>query len=172
VDRLSTIEKAVIDALKTIAKQTLPSGYKYYTSTGQADTEDMARAESNNATLTMVNHLLVADEEIGEETAEWDISQNVYTNIAYYEIRSQVYGSNTSDTPRRELKTKGNEILSDLRALFGYNHTLSGLVNWVKINSSRLEYSDNGDRIGGATQITKIEIEYSQKLLNPDIPTC
>jgi hypothetical protein len=172
VDRLSTIEKAVVDALKTIQGQTIASGYKYYSSTGSADIEDNALAMSNNATKTKVNHLLIATDD-GEENAEWDVSQNVYTNVSLYEIHSQIFASSTPTVPARtELKNKSNEVYSDLKALFGNNHTLSQAVNWIKVTGGRCEYANTGDRITGAKQITKIEIEYSQLLLNPDISTC
>ena len=175
MDRLTTIEESLIDLLETIeAGEELASGYIYYTTTGQADLADMALSESlnnENSLSGVVNHLVVPSED-GEETAEWDIGQNVYTNVGKYEIRSQVYCDPDDENPRRALKTAGNEVLSDIRALLGYNHTLGGEVNWCRILSNRFEYSENGDRIGGGTQITEIEIEYSQQLLNPDIATC
>lgn len=169
MDKLTQIQTAIETALSQIGS-VIDGTYTYYNDAGQIGNDDQALNGSLNSYSDKINHVVALSED-GEELEEMNTGQNVYTYSAIFEVESYFqapFGSN----PIREMTNKCNSIISDIKYVVGQNHTLSQLINYMEpINFSR-ETNGNGDIISGMTLRSKLRVNYSQAITDPNITAC
>ena len=172
MDRLTTIETALADLIKTIQVPVTPTSgaYNYYTSTGQVNIEDEVLALAQNTNNKMVNYTIYLNEP--EQNLEWSIGQNAYTNQIVFRIEARVHLVGTEGNPKFQINQKMNEVVSDFKYLLYKNHTLGGKCNFIRYDRSERMYNDSNNRIMTADVILYVVVNYSQSGSNPDLPIC
>lgn len=175
MDRLSTLEQSIVDILETIDGTMQPSDYTYYTSTGQIMIEDEVISNAVSRSLGEFAYIDYTIEQVDVETnIEYEDShgQNLYTNTVMYIITARIKNKVNSPNPKRDIKVKCNEVLSDIKYLFGQYNTLNGQATSFVYAESERQYNATHDIIRTADLKLFFELTYSQALNNPDIPTC
>lgn len=172
MNRIDKIEQEIIKTINNIDGSTKPT-YKYYTTTGTVQVFDEVLSLARNTDIKMVNHYIDQVDGEGVYNSEFDLGQWSYSQSSIYEIKSKVHNVGTEVNSKNAIRTRMNELLSDLLYAFGTNHSLDGAVAYVKFRSAYREYeSITNNRIQSATLITRWEIIFTQSILNPDIPAC
>ena len=172
MNRIDSIEQEIINTIKNIDGSTKPT-YKYYTTTGTVQIFDEVLSLARNTDIKMVNHYIDQVEDDGVSNSDFDIGQWAYTQISTYEIKSKVHNIGTEANSKNAIRTRMNDLLSDLLYAFGQNHDLDGKVAYIKFKTANREYeSVTNNRIQSGTLVTRWEIIFTQSILNPDIPAC
>lgn len=169
MDRLTTIETEIKTVLGYVQVPTSasPGVYNYYTSTGTVNIEDEVLSLDINLDDGMVNYCVYLDEP--EYNQEWSLCQNAYTNQDVFRICARVHQDDTQGNPKFAINVKMNEVLSDLKYLFGKYHSLNGKVAYIKYSRSERRYNPNNNRIMTGELDFYVTVIYSQSLTNPDL---
>ena len=170
MDRLTLIEEEMASVLRLIDGQPTSNGYTYYSTTGTIEIEDQAISYAVNTDQKNVDYTI--EQDTPEVNQEWGDFNTVYTNEVFYTLRARVKNTDTVNNPRREIKKRCNEVLSDIKKAFGIDHTLNGNVNWIKYDRSAREYNANNDVIHSADLIVVFSVNYGQSINNPDEVGC
>lgn len=185
MDRLSSIENELKNLILTIDGTTQPSGYQYYNDIDICNIEDEGWIASQNYVLSAgtginsypsVNIYLDPNEKITDHSA------NVYKNVAYMTLIGRVQNddsydittsaSNIPQNSKFMINKKMNELLSDIKHLFGVNFSLNGLCDRCKIVSSKRKYTQDNKVYRTGDIIINLEIEYTQSFSNPNLNVC
>ena len=169
MSRLNDIETALYSVLKGIDGTMQPTGYQYYTHTGQVNVINNALATDRNFDSRDINHYFLLD---SEDNITWDLGQNQYENNALYTIRSHIALNGSEGNVQESAKRICNNVQSDIKHALGAHYTLGGECSWVRYLSSIVEYSTNGSVVTSATLVSTIEIRYTQQISNPNIQAC
>lgn len=173
MDRLTTIEDVIASVLHGIDKTEQTNGYTYYTKTGNVSIDDEVIANAVNRSKGSFADIDYSVEQFGAETnEEWGEGTNVYTNETIYEITAKVKNDSGVILPKREIKKKCNEVLSDLKFAFAHNTTLDGNANWIKYSESERRYTTSNDAIRTANLVVYFQLNYGQSFQNPDLVGC
>lgn len=172
-NRLSTIEDVIASVIDGINGEVQPNGYKYHTSSGQINIEDETTSDGVSRSLEEYDHIdYLIEQEDGEENDEWGEGANVYTNITRYIITARVKNIVDSPTPKKDIKEKCDDVLSDLKYAFSQNVTLDGNAEYFHYSGSRRAYGASGDEIRTADLLCSFTLKYGQEFNNPDIAGC
>jgi hypothetical protein len=169
--RIDAIETELIKTIQDIDGSQKPT-YKYYTQSGTVQIFDEVLSLARNTDLKMVNHYVDQLEDEGISSAEFDAGQWAYTLSTIYEIKSKVHNLGDEANSKNAIRTKMNEVLSDLLYAFGQNNDLDGKVAQIKLVNATRDYTSSNNRIQSGTLVTRWDIIFSQSILNPDIPAC
>lgn len=171
-DRLTTIETELQTVLGYIQAPTSasPNVYNYYTSTGTVNIEDEVVSLDANTIDRMVNYCIYLD--APEYNQEWSIGQNAYTNQDEFRITARVHNDGSEGNPKFAINVDMNEVLSDIKYLFGRYHTLNGKCSYIKYTRSERRYNPSNNRIMTGELDIYVTVIYAQSMSNPDIGAC
>lgn len=175
IDRLTTIENAVESLLLSVQGQQANPWYKFYTQTGTVNVEDAALAEGLATELGIdhpVQYLLDIDDDEGETILEAAQGFDTYQNVAKYELIARVENVGKPDNPKKDIKKRMNEVVSDIKQLFWENETLDQNAFRVIIEGWKRSYIGNGDQVNTGRVTFILNIEYGQFGSNPDKKAC
>ena len=146
VNNIGTKKIAIKNLLLTIDGTLQTSGYTYYTKTGIVNiVDDVLAMNSSTENNNILYNIYQTDE--GEDSEDTDIGFNALLNTLTYRIECVVSNVGDEIQPRHSIKRRLNEVLSDLKALFGTNETLSGKALSAFYSSSVRKYATNNNRI-------------------------
>jgi hypothetical protein len=174
VDRLTQIEDTIIDMLKSIDGTLQSTGYTYYTSTGQVEIQDEVIGGMVNRSLGQYDHIDYTLEQDGPEI-NVEVDSCFFTNSTKYLIRGRVKNKVINDkvggsNPRRAIKIKCNQVLSDLKFLFSQKQgtQLYKMVNNFDYTESTREWYDGGTVDRAADVLVYFDLTYAQSHSNPN----
>jgi len=182
MDLITNIEEnGIFRALLEIQHSLTPTPGEYnpYSSTGEVKIDDQILATetlvtNHNITLPEASYLINYDVEQTEPEIgdEMDIGQNVYTNVLYYDIIAHVTLKGDEEHSTRKTKIRMNEILSDLKWVFGKHYDLYKNCEYIEyVSGGRIENYDD-DILNTAKLKTTWKIVYTQSIFNPNIMGC
>jgi hypothetical protein len=146
----------------------VPSTYNYYTSAGTVNIEDEALSLAINVDDSAVNYTIyIAEPEVNNE---WSLGNCVLTNSVMFNIVGRVHGIGDESNPRFDINVKMNECLSDLKYLFGNNHTINNKCISARYARSERIYQDSNNRIQTADLNFYLMVTYTQSVRNPNLP--
>lgn len=178
IDRFSQIELNISNSLSSIDGTIQPTGYQYYSKTGQIQVYDEVLSLGRNITTSgsdykSVNYVVEQDEGTGVENQDWSTGQYAYTQRTIYNIDARVHNIGNEGNARNAIRQRMNEVLCDLLYKFGKDYTLGGQVAYIRFYNSARVYDDvTNNRIMSGILKTKWEIIFTQSFNDPNIPAC
>ena len=170
MDIVSNIELNLKQLLEGIDGTEQSTGYTFHSTTGTVNIEDEILSRSMSGDPNDINHeIWQNDTETGLRFA---IGQNALTNRIPFLIISRCKNIATVDNPMFAIKSKMNQVLSDIKHSIYMNNTLNGSCSHVTYVSSMKSINDDNNRIYTGELETVISVEYSQSGQNPDLLAC
>lgn len=163
-DLVTTIETELASVLSDIDGSTLASGYTFYNSVGAVNIDDECVVDDGAGYPA-----LTVSREGSEEVLSGE--QHAYRCSIDYEIKCELE-NDTDDlatlSPKRAIKKKMNEMLTDVKAVLSNNYQLNGSCDITSITGSDPIYLENGNSLRAGDLIVYVTIEYTQSRLNPN----
>ncbi|MCF8012578.1 MAG: hypothetical protein K9L56_15010 [Clostridiales bacterium] len=168
MDIVSNIEEQLKTVLEGISNNSI-GDYTQYTKTGVVNIEDeiLSRVESDS--ITDINYMIVEEDE--ETNTSFQIGQNALSNVIPLKIIARVKNATDESFPRRAIKRRMNEVLTDVKQSLYMNFTLNNSCDYVEYKRSRKEIF-NSNRIYTGDLIIDIIVRYSQSGKNPNMIAC
>lgn len=172
MNRLDGIEERITNALLYIDPANSTPPYIFKTTTGTVQIYDEALSLALNSDVKEVNYIIEEDDS-GIVNDEWQVGQYAYTNKVNYIIKAKVHNIGNEGNPKKAIRSKMHDVLDDLLFLFGNDHTLKGLIAYIKFVDAVKDIDEvSNNRIQSGTLTTTWEIEFTQDIANPSIGAC
>ena len=181
IDLLTKIEEqGIFEVLHRIEIPATPQpGYNCYTTTGEVMIYDQVLATEklavdNSISLPDASYLInyTIEQYNPEDGDEFDVGQNVYTNVVNYKITAHITLKGDEQYPKRASQIRMNQVLSDLKWAFGKYNNLFKNCEYIEYISSERIYNTDNDVISYANLETIWKIVYTQSIINPNIMGC
>ena len=92
-----------------------------------------------------------------------------YDNEVYFKLVGSVSLDEETDTPKFEINTLMNTLLSDIKAVISSNYSLNCSCTVCSITRSRRVYNTNADEFRAGDLIVDLTVRYNQSRNNPNI---
>ncbi len=178
MNMIDDIELQITNLLQSINLEIVPGytyTYKTYTGTVNIYDETLSIAE-NKDDVDLPDQEFVVNYEIEpyDDEVETDFTEGAFalTNENLYRIRCKVHNRGDEESPKNAARKKMNNVLSDLKFLFGNNFALNKKCNWFLYARSKKNYTVDNDLINTGYIDVFYKLNYSQSVLNPDEYAC
>lgn len=179
-DRITIIEDNIIRALQKINPINATPWYTPYSTTGQVQLYDLQLSldtnvsdntiDYHNANL-LINHKIDIDVN-GEVNDDYEYGQNQYSNKIHYKITSFITIDGDEANPIRSAQVRGNQVLSDLKWVFGNHYDLWKSCQFIQYVGWDRSYDQMNDLTQPIQLHTYWIVFYNQEMLNPNSKEC
>ena len=173
-DRLTVIEDKLEVLIKSIDKTIQPNGYEFNTATGnvQVDDEVIGGIISSSKGSHLTIDYTFEQDTAGEQNDDWNSGANDSQNSTKYILVARVISNPASKLPKRDVKIKCNEVLSDIKYAIAHNYTLDGNLLYLEYVSSSRVYNTSQNITRAANLEIIVNLQYGQEFNNPNIAAC
>jgi len=162
MDLITNIETQMVECLKRIdVAVPAPSGYVYYNTVTIVNKTDEACA------LDFGEYPTIAVYMDTDENNE-DAFANAFMNTIRFKIEGNVAITDESDNPRFDIRVKMNELLSDIKAIFGNYPTINCSCDNSHLTNSTRIYNVKNDEFRVGQLEVWVEVQYSQLRADPN----